>query len=535
MSLPTKHREEIKLGILDFLHRHGMRASYRAFREESGLDAQAPIPEGHDDPLLENAKYHNLLDKKWLTVLRLQKRVGSIMDMEAKAAQAKEPMASRAGIKLLPAAEAWKTLTGHRGPLTRLAFHPQHQVMCTASEDTTIKVWDYETGEFERTLKGHTKAVHDIVFHPKGTYLASCSSDLSLKLWDVSNDYSCVKTLMGHDHTVSGIHSHSVRYCIRTLAGHTDWVRCVQPSSDGRWLSSCSNDQSVRVWDFTTGECKADIRGHSNVVEVSIFAPVESYVHLRELVSLQGVNTTPGQLVFSAARDKTIRLSDLQGQCLHTFVGHDNWVRGLVVHPSGQYLMSAADDKTCKVWDLKTGRAVRTLLGHAHFVTCLALAPGGTVLATGSVDLSSKLWNYEGVLKVILSLARHTMLRCDPRQSQGKTSPKGARTAHQVWAPKAQSATGPKPLTPIYVAIPTLIGPVQMDGLAGHTMLRPQEEVMVESSLITPFAASWEFPRFDEKRFTSHMPKSVWLGCPPGMLPHGHFQDETDGVWDPCL
>lgn len=64
----------------------------------------------------------------------------------------------------------------------------------------------------------------------------------------------------------------------------------------------------------------------------------------------------------------------------------------MVVHPGGQYLMSAADDKTCKVWDLKTGRAVRTLRGHEHFVTCLALAPAGNVLATGSVDLSSKLW-----------------------------------------------------------------------------------------------------------------------------------------------
>lgn len=98
------------------------------------------------------------------------------MEMEVKATQEKEQISAlKSGANLLPTSEAWKTLTGHRGPLTRLAFHPQHQVLCTASEDTTIKVWDYETGEFERTLKGHTKAVHDIVFHPKGSYLGNAA------------------------------------------------------------------------------------------------------------------------------------------------------------------------------------------------------------------------------------------------------------------------------------------------------------------------------------------------------------------------
>lgn len=36
--------------------------------------------------------------------------------------------------------------------------------------------------------------------------------------------------------------------------------------------------------------------------------------------------------------------------------GHDNWVRGVVFHPSGKFLLSVADDKTMRVWELKTGR-----------------------------------------------------------------------------------------------------------------------------------------------------------------------------------
>lgn len=43
--------------------------------------------------------------------------------------------------------------------------------MVTSSEDATVKVWDYETGDFEKTLKGHTDAVQDVAFDHTGKYL----------------------------------------------------------------------------------------------------------------------------------------------------------------------------------------------------------------------------------------------------------------------------------------------------------------------------------------------------------------------------
>ena len=50
-----------------------------------------------------------------------------------------------------------------------------HSVMVTASEDATVKVWDYETGDFERTLKGHTDAVQDLSFDHTGKFLGEGS------------------------------------------------------------------------------------------------------------------------------------------------------------------------------------------------------------------------------------------------------------------------------------------------------------------------------------------------------------------------
>lgn len=112
-------------------------------------------------------------------MIRLQKK---IIDLEARNAQLLDELtqtrsnpslatASRSSADWLPRNPAKHTLQGHRSPITRVAFHPVYNVCASASEDSSIKVWDWETGEFERTLKGHTKAVQDCDYDSKGAYL----------------------------------------------------------------------------------------------------------------------------------------------------------------------------------------------------------------------------------------------------------------------------------------------------------------------------------------------------------------------------
>lgn len=50
--------------------------------------------------------------------------------------------------------------------------------MVSSSEDATIKVWDFETGEYERTLKGHTDSVQDIAFDVQGKILGKSNKFL---------------------------------------------------------------------------------------------------------------------------------------------------------------------------------------------------------------------------------------------------------------------------------------------------------------------------------------------------------------------
>ncbi|OSD08495.1 dynein regulator [Trametes coccinea BRFM310] len=428
--LSERQKEELQKSILEYLHANNFTDAFNALKSETGID-YTPDPK---------AKYAGLLEKKWTSVIRLQKK---IMDLENRNAALHEELslspAKRAALQTdwVPRAPAAYVLKGHRGQVLKVAFHPTFNLIASASEDATVKIWDWETGEFERTLKGHTRVVNDVAFDSKGNLLVTCSSDLFIKIWDVQNEWKNTKTFPGHEHTISSVRfmpgdqqivsasrDQTIRifdvastHLVRTITGHTDWVRCVDPCEDGRLIATCSNDQTARIIDPLTGETKMELRDHQHTVEVVVFAPISSYAAIRELAGLPSTDRSnrPGAYVATGARDKTIKIWDTQtGQLLRTLQGHDNWVRSLVFHPSGKFLLSASDDKTIRVWELATGRCVKTVEAHSHFINCMAWgpqaptdptkangAPGSgkaepdkfvNVVATGSVDQTIKIW-----------------------------------------------------------------------------------------------------------------------------------------------
>lgn len=72
----------------------------------------------------------------------------------------------------------------------------QKLVLASASFDSTIRVWDPETGTCLHSLIKHTHPVYSVAFSPDGQYLASGAFDKCLHIWSLK-DGSLVKTYTG--------------------------------------------------------------------------------------------------------------------------------------------------------------------------------------------------------------------------------------------------------------------------------------------------------------------------------------------------
>lgn len=406
MVLSQRQREELNKAIADYLQSNGYHEALDSFKKETDMPGEV------------DKKYSGLLEKKWTSVIRLQKKVN---ELEAKLSEAEKEFISgaptrekRSPAEWIPRPPEKFELSGHRAPVTRVVFHPIFSVMISASEDATIKLWDFETGDYERTLKGHTDSVQDVALDREGKLLASCSADMSVKLWDFQT-YECLKTMHGHDHNVSSVSflpssdyiftssrdktikmwEVATGFCVRTYTGHRDWVRMVRVSLDGSLLASCSNDQTIRIWVAAGKDTKVELRDHDHVVECVAWAPDTASEAINEAAAMDNKNSSnhTGPFLASGSRDKTIRVWDVStGLCLFTLLGHDNWVRGLSWHPGGKYLLSASDDKTLRVWDVAHKRCHKRLDAHTHFATSLDFHRNQPYVITGSVDQTVKVW-----------------------------------------------------------------------------------------------------------------------------------------------
>ncbi|RMZ91642.1 hypothetical protein DV736_g1139, partial [Chaetothyriales sp. CBS 134916] len=222
--LTPRQAEELHKSMVSYLVAVGFSDSAAALRREAHLGS------AFDDTTAK--KYETLLEKKWTSIVRLQKRIG---DLEARNAalqadlDAATPLtAARRVPRLWDAStgEAKISFLGHDNKLEAVAFAPAAayvhlaglagykkaptassagEFIASAGRDKVIKIWD-NRGTCHKTLVGHDNWVRGLLFHPAGRYLLSVSDDKTIRCWDLAQDGKCVRVVdAAHDHFVSSI------------------------------------------------------------------------------------------------------------------------------------------------------------------------------------------------------------------------------------------------------------------------------------------------------------------------------------------
>lgn len=244
------------------------------------------------------------------------------------------------------------TLKHHTDAVNAVAFSSDSHYALTGSSDTTLKLWDVQTGQCLRTLQEHDDRINAVAFNPNNSQVFSGSSDATVKLWDIQTGQ-----------------------CLRTLSGHFDSVNAVASSPDGLFLLSGSNDTMLKLWDITTGRCLRTLKGHSDRINTVQFSP-------------------DGSSAATGSSDMTLKQWDIAtGRCLQTFQGHTESVNSIAFSPDGRYLLSGSSDATLKLWEVATGECLRTLKGHFAAVQSVAFNLNGRHALSSSSDSTIKLWD----------------------------------------------------------------------------------------------------------------------------------------------
>jgi WD40 repeat protein len=179
---------------------------------------------------------------------------------------------------------------------------------------------------------------------------------------------------------------------VAVLRGHQGWVRSISFSPDGQWVASASQDRTVRLWSVMTGECLMILHTAPSAVWAVIFS-------------------LDGQFLVSGGDDNTLRLWDVAtGHCQRAIDNaHEVGIASLSITPDGTRLISTGKDNVIKIWRLSDLSRLSILVGHTGSVWCNQVSPDGSVLVTGSDDCTVRLWDLK-TEKCLAVLTGHT--RC---------------------------------------------------------------------------------------------------------------------------
>lgn len=152
---------------------------------------------------------------------------------------------------------------------------------------------------------------------------------------------------------------------------HREAIRDVDISPDNKYILTCSNDSTAKLW-TVEGKLLATFSGHQDYVYTCCFSP-------------------DGKKIATASRDETAILWNLQGKKLRTYKGHKDDINDIVFTRDSKAIITASSDNTAKMWGLN-GRLIRTFYGHKDKISNLSVSPDGTKLLTGSNDQTVRLW-----------------------------------------------------------------------------------------------------------------------------------------------
>lgn len=114
-------------------------------------------------------------------------------------------------------------------------------------------------------------------------------------------------------------------------------------------------------------------------------------------------------LLVSGGCDRLVRLWDPRApprsRCVDALSGHLGAITAVAADPDGTRVYTTSEDRSVRIWDLRTKRFTNTLLGHVDHANALDIYQSGKPL-TGGADKTLRMWKVEKDTHLMFS--KHT-------------------------------------------------------------------------------------------------------------------------------
>jgi WD40 repeat protein len=246
-------------------------------------------------------------------------------------------------------------LRGDLKALTTMIVSPDGKSVFTSCADITneadtIQVRDLQTSELTRLFR-YVSAVRSLAVTPDGKQVISGSEDKTIRVWDVQSDTTEFLP-----------------------PGHFEAIKAVSVTPDGLYALSAGEGET-RVWSLKSGTVKFRLQGQKGSADSFAVTP-------------------DGKILINAPTSELLRFWSLQkrGEYLFALNDKDYGFDKIIVTPDSRFLLIIHLDHFV-VWDLKTRCQVKTLYKHDDFIDNLAVTPDGSFAVSASQDETLKVWD----------------------------------------------------------------------------------------------------------------------------------------------
>src|SRR4029077_4869779 len=149
---------------------------------------------------------------------------------------------------------------GYNSSGQTVAFTPDSKFLIASGADRSLQMWHADTGKMARRIDIGQNYIHNMVMSPNGRFLAASCSDGRVRIIAVASGAEL--------RTFNPAGSGMSRYAGYAYGG---MANVISYSPDGRYLASIVNNQSVRVWEVSSGKELHDDAGHRGAVVAAAF------------------------------------------------------------------------------------------------------------------------------------------------------------------------------------------------------------------------------------------------------------------------